>query len=102
MNEARIHSETAGPGAANRAELGANTFNLRVQWRVKHNLRAGQNLHLLGKAKRRSLLSVQSVQTRQYAHMSNINLITRVGQGLLAVATTGVTLVILQFAMLTP
>jgi hypothetical protein len=34
--------------------------------------------------------------------MSNINLITRIGQGLLAVATTGVTLVVLQFAMLAP
>jgi len=32
--------------------------------------------------------------------MSNINIITRIGQGLLAVATTGVTLAALQFAML--
>jgi len=32
--------------------------------------------------------------------MSNIDLIARVGQGLLAVAVTGVTLVVLQFAML--
>ncbi len=32
--------------------------------------------------------------------MSNIDLIARVGQGLLAVAATGVTLVVLQFAML--
>jgi hypothetical protein len=34
--------------------------------------------------------------------MPNINLITRIGQGLLAVASTGVTLVFLQFAMLAP
>jgi len=34
--------------------------------------------------------------------MSNIDLITRIGQGLLAVATTGVTLVVLQIAMLAP
>jgi len=34
--------------------------------------------------------------------MSNINLITRIGQGLPAVATTGVTVVVLQFAMLAP
>jgi hypothetical protein len=32
--------------------------------------------------------------------MSNINLITRIGQGLLAVAVTGATVVVLQFAML--
>jgi hypothetical protein len=32
--------------------------------------------------------------------MSNIDLITRIGQGLLALATTGATVVVLQFAML--
>ncbi len=32
--------------------------------------------------------------------MGNINLITRIGQGLLAVAATGVTVMVLQFAML--
>jgi hypothetical protein len=32
--------------------------------------------------------------------MSNINLITRIGQGLLAVAATGATVVVLQIAML--
>jgi hypothetical protein len=31
--------------------------------------------------------------------MSNINLITRIGQALLAVAATGVSVLILQFAM---
>ena len=31
--------------------------------------------------------------------MSNINLITRIGQGLLAVAATGVSVLVLQFAM---
>ena len=34
--------------------------------------------------------------------MSHINIITRIGQGLLALATTGVTVVVLQFAMLAP
>jgi hypothetical protein len=32
--------------------------------------------------------------------MINIDLITRIGQGLLAVAATGATVVVLQFAML--
>jgi hypothetical protein len=32
--------------------------------------------------------------------MSNVDLITRIGQGLLAVAATGTTVVVLQFAML--
>jgi hypothetical protein len=32
--------------------------------------------------------------------MSNIDLITRIGQGLLAVAATGVSVLVLQFAML--
>jgi hypothetical protein len=32
--------------------------------------------------------------------MSNIDLITRIGHGLLAVATTGATVVVLQLAML--
>jgi hypothetical protein len=34
------------------------------------------------------------------AHMNNIDFITRIGQGLLAVAATGATVVVLQFAML--
>jgi hypothetical protein len=32
--------------------------------------------------------------------MSNIDLVTRIGQGFLAVAATGATVVVLQFAML--
>jgi hypothetical protein len=32
--------------------------------------------------------------------MSNVNLITRIGQGLLAVAATGVSVLVLQVAML--
>jgi hypothetical protein len=35
----------------------------------------------------------------EYAHMLNSNLITRFAQGLLAVAATGVSVLILQFAM---
>jgi len=34
--------------------------------------------------------------------VSDINFITRIGQALLAVTATGVTLVVLQFAMLAP
>jgi len=34
--------------------------------------------------------------------MSNSNFITRIGQGLLALATTGATVVVLQLAMLAP
>jgi hypothetical protein len=33
-------------------------------------------------------------------HMSDINLIARIGQGLLAVAATGVSVLVLQFAMI--
>jgi hypothetical protein len=39
-------------------------------------------------------------QFSQWVHMSNIDFITRIGQGLLAVAATGATVVVLQFAML--
>jgi hypothetical protein len=34
--------------------------------------------------------------------MSNIDLVMRIGQGLLAVADTSATVVVLQFAMLAP
>jgi hypothetical protein len=47
---------------------------------------------------RRILLSVRSVNG--YAHMNSTNLISRVAQGFLAVAATGASLLILQFAML--
>jgi hypothetical protein len=43
---------------------------------------------------------ISSVQITEYAHMSNINFITRIGQVLLAVAATGVSVLVLQFAML--
>jgi hypothetical protein len=59
-----------------------------------------QNLHLLCDGVRRTLSPVQSVQPMEYAHMSNINFITRIGQGLLAVAATGVSVLALQIAML--
>jgi hypothetical protein len=39
-------------------------------------------------------------QSTEYAHMNSTDLITRVAQGFFAVATTGATVVILQFAML--
>jgi hypothetical protein len=32
--------------------------------------------------------------------MSNLSLVTRIGQGLLAIAATGVSVLVLQFAML--
>ena len=40
------------------------------------------------------------VQPTERAHMTNIDIIKRVGQGLLAVAATGVTVLGLQIAML--
>jgi hypothetical protein len=39
-------------------------------------------------------------QPTECAHMSNIHIIKRIGQGLLAVAATGVTVLGLQIAML--
>jgi len=43
---------------------------------------------------------ISLVQITEYAHMSNINFITRIGQVLLAVVATGVSVLVLQFAML--
>jgi hypothetical protein len=37
---------------------------------------------------------------KEDAHMSNIKLITRIGEGILAVAATGATVLVLQLAML--
>jgi hypothetical protein len=70
--------------------------------RVKPNLSVGQNLHLLCKGGQRILWSVRSVHSTEHAHMSNSNVIARIGQGLLALATTGATVVVLQLAMLAP
>jgi hypothetical protein len=65
---------------------------------VKISLTGGQIVRLLCIGGRRILLAVRSVNG--YAHMNSTNLITRVAQGLLAVTATGVTVVVLQFAML--
>jgi len=43
------------------------------------------------------LLSVRSVNG--YAHMNSTNLMTRLAQGFLAVTATGVSVLLLQFAM---
>jgi hypothetical protein len=53
-----------------------------VQWRPAHSV-----VRSIGSA-------------NEYANMSNIDFITRIGQGLLAVAATSATVVVLQFAML--
>jgi hypothetical protein len=65
--------------------------------RVKVLLTVGQIVRLLCIGGRRILLSVQSVN--EYAHMNSTNLITRVAQGFLAVTATGVSVLLLQFAM---
>jgi hypothetical protein len=43
---------------------------------------------------------VRKIQATEYAHMSNIQVITRVAEGFLAVAATGVSVLVIQFAML--
>ena len=71
---------------------------IRVGPTLKFYLRGGQELSLLCIGGRRIVLFVRSVN--EYAHMNSTNLITRVGQGLLAIAATGATLLALQIAML--
>jgi len=65
---------------------------------VKISLTGGQIVRLLCIGGRRILLSVRSNQGN--ALMNNINLTTRFAQGLLAVTATGVSVLLLQFAML--
>jgi hypothetical protein len=78
---------------------GLASVNTLVDSPVKPNLRVDQKLHLLRNGGRRTLLSVRSVLPPEYAHMS-FDLVTRIGQGLLAIAATGATVVVLQVAML--
>jgi hypothetical protein len=65
--------------------------------RVKVLLTVGQIVRLLCIGGRRILFTVQSVN--EYAYMNSKNLITRVAQGFLAVTATGVSVLLLQFAM---
>jgi len=67
---------------------------------VKDNLTAGQIVRLLCVGRRRNLLPAGSILQRS-RHMSNeTKIIARVAQGLLAVAATGATVLILQLALL--
>lgn len=63
----------------------------------KFFLTAGEEIRLLRIGTRRTLMPARSING--YAHMLNTNLITRFAQGLLAVAATGASMLILQFAM---
>jgi hypothetical protein len=65
--------------------------------RIKFPLTVSEEVRLLCTSRRRILLSVRSING--YAHMNSTNLIARVAQGLLAVTATGVSVLILQFAM---
>jgi hypothetical protein len=67
---------------------------------VKFYLTISEEVRLLWIGGRCILLSVRSIQPMEYAHMGNIDLIARIGQGLLAVAATGATVAVLQLAML--
>jgi len=65
--------------------------------RIKFSLTVSEEVRLLHIGRRRILLVVRSIN--EYAHMNSTNLIARVAQGLLAVTATGVSVLILQFAM---
>jgi hypothetical protein len=65
---------------------------------VKESLTVDQIVRLLCIGARRTLSSVRSVQLTGEAHMSNIYIL-RVTQGLLAVAATSATVLVLQLAM---
>jgi hypothetical protein len=65
---------------------------------IKSFLTVGQIVRLLWFRRGRILLPVRSVNG--YAHMNSTILITRVGQGFLAVVATGATVLALQIAML--
>jgi hypothetical protein len=64
---------------------------------IKFPLTVSEEVRLLCISRRRILLPVRSING--YAHMNGTNLIARVAQGLLAVTATGVSVLILQFAM---
>jgi len=67
---------------------------------VKFYLTSDQVLSLLCIGERRNLLAVRSIQSAEYIHMNNIQVIVRVAEGVLAVAATGVSVLAFQFAML--
>jgi hypothetical protein len=80
-----------------RPEAAAATGNSR---RVKFYLKVGQGLSLLCISGRSRLLTVRKIQSVEHVHMDNIQVITRVAEALLAVAATGVSVLVFQFAML--
>lgn len=67
---------------------------------VKRFLTVGQKIGLLPIVRQRTLCAVRQF-SQQSTHMSNeVNLVARIGQGLLAVAATGVSVLVLKLAML--
>jgi hypothetical protein len=67
---------------------------------VKFYLTGSKGLSLLCMCGRCNLSTLRSIQSTEYAHMNNIQVIKRVAEGLLAVAATGVSVLVFQFAML--
>jgi hypothetical protein len=77
----------------------AISFILEPDCKVKESLTVDHIVRLLCIGAQRTLSAVRSVQLNEYAHMSNIYY-SRVTQGLLAVAATSATVLVLQLAML--
>src|SRR5580704_1323205 len=84
-------------GHSTRGQAAAGTGNSR---RVKFYLTDSQGLSLLCMSGRSKLSTVRKIQSLEHMHMNNIQVITRVAEGLLAVAATGVSVLVFQFAML--
>ena len=71
-----------------------------VSGRVKYYLTDSKGLSLLCIGGRCNLLAVRSIQSTEYAHMNNIQVVTRFAQGLLAAGVTTAAVLVFQFAML--
>jgi hypothetical protein len=74
--------------------------NPHVLFPLKGYLTDDQVSHLLRIDRRCNLLAVRSIQSTEYAHMNNIQVIERVAKGVLAVTATVVSVLVFQFAML--
>jgi hypothetical protein len=71
-----------------------------ISQRVKLYLTDGQRLSLLCVGGGCNLAAVRKIQSTEHVHMNNVQVVTRVAEGLLAVAATGVSVLVFQFAML--
>ena len=67
---------------------------------VKFYLTDSKGLSLLCIGGRCNLLAVRSIQSTEYAHMNNIQVVTRFAQGLLAAGVTTAAVLVFHFAML--